>query len=212
MPSSWRGWRLFDPKLLHPVEHRSLERQQDLNLVHTRSRAGAGPDHARSTPCAGWSRAAGGRLPACSTRIAFPGKACIVCNPGGSGHGLATPLLEQIRQMNRRRLAEMDRQIEKLVCQVSGDRSAAHRAWRGPDRRRQLCADAGSAEPDAASNRSAGALSRPASRGSKASRATQTRSGASPRPATVSCAACWCSRRNTSWAASAPIPSCAAGD
>ncbi len=27
----------FDPKLLHPIEHRSLERQQDLNLIHTRS-------------------------------------------------------------------------------------------------------------------------------------------------------------------------------
>ena len=27
----------FDPELLHPIEHRGAERQQDLNLIHTRS-------------------------------------------------------------------------------------------------------------------------------------------------------------------------------
>ena len=36
----------FDPKLLHPIEHRSLERQQDLNLIHTRSVLVLGSDHA----------------------------------------------------------------------------------------------------------------------------------------------------------------------
>ena len=33
----------------------------------------------------------------------------------------------------------------------------------------------------------------------KASPASRTRSDASPKPATVICAACWCSRLNTSW-------------
>jgi len=64
-------------------------------------------------------------------------------------------------------------------------------------------------QPDAASNRSAGAFSRFAS--AQSNRALPTRNGVSPRPATVSYAACWCNRRNTSWDASVPIPSCGVG-
>src|ERR1035438_6368182 len=63
----------FDPKLLHPVEHRSLERQQDLNLVHTRSVL----VRARTmliNSVRGLVKSGGGRLPVCSS-AAFPGKA-----------------------------------------------------------------------------------------------------------------------------------------
>jgi len=60
----------FDPKLLHPIEHRNLERQQDLNLIHTRSVL----VRARTmlvNSARGLVTSAGGRLPACSSE-AFP--------------------------------------------------------------------------------------------------------------------------------------------
>ncbi len=56
----------YDPKLLSPLEHRSFERQLDLNLVHAR----ATPVRARTmivNALRGLIKSAGGRLPACST-------------------------------------------------------------------------------------------------------------------------------------------------
>lgn len=99
----------FDPKLLHPVEHRSLERQQDLNLVHTRSVL----VRARTmliNSVRGLVKSGGGRLPACSS-AAFPGKAREVIPEVLKM--ACEPLLEQIAQMNRG-IGEMDRQVEGL--------------------------------------------------------------------------------------------------
>jgi len=60
----------FDPKLLHPIEHRSLERQQDLNLVHTR-RVLVKARTMLVNSVRGLVKSAGGRLPSCSPEI-FP--------------------------------------------------------------------------------------------------------------------------------------------
>jgi transposase len=99
----------FDPKLLHPVEHRSLERQQDLNLVHTRSVL----VRARTmliNSVRGLVKSGGGRLPACSSG-AFPGKARVVLPE--ELKTACEPLLEQIVEMNRG-IGEMDRKIDGL--------------------------------------------------------------------------------------------------
>jgi transposase len=99
----------FDPKLLHPVEHRSLERQQDLNLVHTRSVL----VRARTmliNSVRGLVKSGGGRLPVCSS-AAFPGKAREAIQDVLKT--ACEPLLEQIAQMNRG-IGEMDRQIDGL--------------------------------------------------------------------------------------------------
>src|SRR5271155_468241 len=93
----------FDPKLLHPMEHRSPERQQDLNLIHTRSVL----VRARTmliNSARGLVKSAGQRLPACSS-AAFPGKARGVIPEVLKA--ACEPLLEQIAQMNRG-IGEMD--------------------------------------------------------------------------------------------------------
>jgi len=99
----------FDPKLLHPVQHRGLERQQDLNLIHTRSVL----VRARTmlvNSVRGLVKSAGGRLPACSS-AAFPEKArTFVPTELKTACG---PLLGQIAQINRT-IGEMDKQIEGL--------------------------------------------------------------------------------------------------
>jgi len=99
----------FDPKLLHPIEHRSLERQQDLNLVHTRSVL----VRARTmliNSARGLVKSGGGRLPACSSG-AFPGKARTALPE--ELKTACEPLLEQIAEMNRG-IGEMNRQIDGL--------------------------------------------------------------------------------------------------
>jgi transposase len=99
----------FDPKLLHPVEHRSWERQQDLNLIHTRSvlvRA-----RTMLINCArGLVKSAGERLPGCSSE-AFPQKAAAGVPPALKA--ACTPLLQQITQINQA-IAEMDKQVDQL--------------------------------------------------------------------------------------------------
>ena len=100
----------FDPKLLHPVEHRSLERQQDLNLVHTRSVL----VRARTmliNSVRGLVKSGGGRLPVCSS-AAFPGKAREAIQDVLKT--ACEPLLEQIAQMNRG-IGEMDRQMDRQI-------------------------------------------------------------------------------------------------
>src|SRR5882762_10207913 len=99
----------FDPKLLHPVEHRSLERQQDLNLVHTRSVL----VRARTmliNSVRGLVKSGGGRLPACSS-AAFPGKARTAIPE--ELKTACEPLLELIARMNEG-IGEMDRQVDGL--------------------------------------------------------------------------------------------------
>ena len=100
----------FDPKLLHPIEHRSLERQQDLNLIHTRSVL----VRARTmlvNSARGLVKSAGGRLPSCSSE-AFPEKVSVAVPR--ELKAACEPLLKQIAQMNRT-LAAMDKQIEGLA-------------------------------------------------------------------------------------------------
>jgi len=99
----------FDPRLLHPVEHRSLGRQQDLNLIHTRSVL----VRARTmlvNSVRGLVKSAGSRLPAACPE-AFPGKARTAMP--SELKTACEPLLGQIEQMNAT-LAAMDKQIENL--------------------------------------------------------------------------------------------------
>ena len=99
----------FDPELLHPIEHRSAERQQDLNLIHTRSVL----VRARTmliNSMRGLVKSTGGRLPACSSE-AFPEKVPAAMPPALKA--ACAPLLEQIAQMNQT-IAAMDKQIDGL--------------------------------------------------------------------------------------------------
>jgi transposase len=99
----------FDPELLHPIEHRSPERQQDLNLIHTRSVL----VRARTmliNSARGLVKSGGERLPACSAE-AFPEKAPAAVPPALKA--ACKPLLEQVRQMNQT-IAAMDTQIDGL--------------------------------------------------------------------------------------------------
>jgi transposase len=99
----------FDPKLLHAIEHRSAERQQDLNLIHTRSVL----VRARTmliNSARGLVKSAGGRLPACSSE-AFPEKVPAAVPPALKA--ACAPLLEQITQMNQT-IGAMDKQIDGL--------------------------------------------------------------------------------------------------
>ena len=99
----------FDPELLHPIEHRSAERQQDLNLIHTRSvlvRA-----RTMLINCTrGLVKSAGQRLPACSPE-SFPEKVPAAVPPALKA--ACTPLLEQVTQINQT-IALMDKQIDGL--------------------------------------------------------------------------------------------------
>jgi len=100
----------FDPKLLHPIEHRNLERQQDLNLIHTRSVL----VRARTmlvNSARGLVKSAGGRLPGCSPEV-FAEKASAAVPQ--ELKAACEPLLKQIAQMNRT-LEAMDKQIASLA-------------------------------------------------------------------------------------------------
>jgi transposase len=99
----------FDPKLLHGIEHRSLQRQQDLNLIHTRSVL----VRARTmliNSARGLVKSAGQRLPACSSE-AFPEKVPAAVPPALKA--ACAPLLKQIAQMNQT-IGVMDKQIDQL--------------------------------------------------------------------------------------------------
>ena len=100
----------FDPRLLSPIEHRSEQRQQDLNLIHARSTL----VRARTmivNVVRGLVKSAGGRLPSCSTesfaertRSAIPAPLSEVC----------LPLLKQIGLLTTQ-IDLMDKQIDKLA-------------------------------------------------------------------------------------------------
>jgi transposase len=98
-----------DPKLLSPIEHRSEERQLDLNLIKVRATL----VRARTmmiNAVRGLVKSAGGRLPGCSTecfheqvRPAIPASLVKVC----------VPLLAQIGTL-KQRIDELDKHIEQL--------------------------------------------------------------------------------------------------
>ena len=141
----------YDPKLLSPLEHRSPERQLDLNLIHARSTL----VRARTmivNALRGLVKSAGGRLPACST-ASLPARA-VGALPAPLV-GVATPLIEQIALLNAQ-IDGMDKQVEKLAAKypeipllrtVPGVGPIVAAAY-------VLTLDT----PDAASNRSAGAF------------------------------------------------------
>ena len=98
-----------DPTLLSPVRHRSLARQQDLNLIQARATL----VRARTmivNALRGLVKSEGGRLPACSTE-SLPRRVQVAIPP--SLTPVATPLVEQIARLNEQ-IAGMDQQIEKL--------------------------------------------------------------------------------------------------
>jgi transposase len=99
-----------DPKLLSPIEHRSEQRQQDLNLIHGRATL----VRARTmiiNVVRGLVKSAGGRLPSCSSEsfaerslAAIPPSLAVVC----------TPLRKQVRLLTAQ-IKLMDKQIDQLV-------------------------------------------------------------------------------------------------
>jgi len=100
----------FNPKLLSPLEHRSLARQQDLNLIQARAIL----VKARTmivNALRGLVKSAGGRLPACSAR-SLPTRAPAAVPPALAA--VAGPLIEQIARLNMQ-IDAMDEQIEKLA-------------------------------------------------------------------------------------------------
>jgi transposase len=98
-----------DPKLLSPLQHRSQERQLDLNLIRARSTL----VRARTmivNALRGLVKSAGGRLPACSTE-SLPTRAAAAIPPTLAE--VAIPLLEQIGTLTAH-IGGLDKQIEKL--------------------------------------------------------------------------------------------------
>ena len=193
----------FDPKLLHPIEHRSAERQQDLNLIHTRSVL----VRARTmliNSARGLVKSSGQRLPACSSE-AFPQKVPAAVPPALKA--ACTPLLEQITQMNQT-IAAMDKQIDQLDEKYP--EIAILRTVPGVGPVVAACYVLTLDSPQAmATNRQAGAYL--GLRPRQQSLVIPTRSARSPGWATRTCAVCWCSRHSTSWAVAGPTRNCAAG-
>jgi transposase len=140
-----------DPKLLSPVQHRSLERQQDLNLIQARAilvRARTMIANALR----GLAKSAGSRLPACSTE-SLPARVQSSIPPALKP--VAGPLLKQVALLNQQ-IAGMDEQIEKLANKYPEIRVLRTVPGVGP-----LVASAYVLtldRPEAASNRSAGAF------------------------------------------------------
>ncbi len=100
----------FNPRLLSPLQHRSLGRQQDLNLIQAR----AVLVKARTmivNALRGLVKSAGGRLPVCSTS-SLPNRAPSAVPPA-LAH-VANPLIEQIARLNAQ-IDAMDQQIEALA-------------------------------------------------------------------------------------------------
>lgn len=140
-----------DPKLLSPVRHRSVERQQDLNLIQARSTL----VRARTmivNALRGLVKSAGGRLPACSTE-SLPVRAKEAIPPALKKVSL--PLLQQIALLSRQ-IDAMDGQIESLAKRYPEIVVLRSTPGVGPvvAAAYVLTLD----RPDAASNRSAGAF------------------------------------------------------
>lgn len=140
-----------DPKLLSPVQHRSLERQQDLNLIQVRSTL-VRARTMMANALRGLVKSAGGRLPACSTE-SLPARAKVAIPPALKA--VALPLLQQIALLNRQ-IDALDRQIEKLAKKYPEIAVLRSAPGVGPvvAAAYVLTLD----RPDAAANRSAGAF------------------------------------------------------
>jgi transposase len=141
----------YDPRLLCPLEHRSQQRQLDLNLIHARSTL----VRARTmivNALRGLVKSAGGRLPACSTE-SLPARAADAIPPQLAV--VATPLIKQIGLLNAQ-IAGMDKQVEKLAVKYPEIGLLRSAPGVGPivAAAYVLTLD----RPDAASNRSAGAF------------------------------------------------------
>ena len=101
---------LSDPRLLSPLEHRSVERQRDLNLIRSRDVL----VRARTmlvNAVRGLTKSAGGRVPACSTdyfiehaKPALPAEL----------KRAAAPLLTEIESLTKQ-IHRLDGEIEKLT-------------------------------------------------------------------------------------------------
>jgi transposase len=99
-----------DPHLLSPIQHRSIERQRDLNLIRARDTL----VRARTmlvNAVRGLVKSAGGRLPKCSTD-SFAGHVSPLI-PAELQPATA-PLLEQITALSLQ-IGRLDQQIEKLA-------------------------------------------------------------------------------------------------
>jgi len=100
----------YDPKLLSPIEHRSEQRQQDLNLIHARATL----VRARTmiiNVVRGLVKSAGGRLPSCSTE-SFAERTPAAIPPPLTE--VVTPLVRQIGMLTAQ-IELMDKQIDQLV-------------------------------------------------------------------------------------------------
>jgi transposase len=140
-----------DPRLLSPIEHRSPERQLDLNLLHARSTL----VRARTmivNALRGLVKSAGGRLPACSTAALPVRAAALIPAPLVS---VSTPLLQQIAQLTAQ-IDSMEEQIDQLSRKYPEIAVLRTAPGVGPvvAAAYVLTLD----RPDAASNRSAGAF------------------------------------------------------
>lgn len=99
----------FDPKLLSPIEHRSEQRQQDLNLIHARATL----VRARTmiiNVVRGLVKSAGGRLPSCSTESCAERTRAAIPAPLKE---VSLPLLKQIGLLTVQ-IDLMDKQIDQL--------------------------------------------------------------------------------------------------
>jgi len=140
-----------DPKLLSPVQHRSPERQQDLNLIQVRSTL-VRARTMMANALRGLVKSAGSRLPGCSTE-SLPVRAKDSVPPALAA--AAAPLINQIAQLNQQ-IGALDRQIENLARKYSEIALLRTAPGVGPivAAAYVLTLD----RPDAASNRSAGAF------------------------------------------------------
>lgn len=99
-----------DPQLLSPIQHRSVERQRDLNLIHARDTL----VRARTmliNAVRGLVKSAGGRLPKCSTEY-FAVQ--VVAWLPTELKPATDPLLEQIAALTLQ-IRRLDQEIEKLA-------------------------------------------------------------------------------------------------
>ena len=110
MRRCWLRLAYSDPQLLSPIQHRSVERQRDLNLIHTRDTL----VRARTmlvNAVRGLVKSAGGRLPKCSTAYF-----AVHVSPSLPAElkPATAPLLEQIAALTLQ-IRRLDQQIEKLA-------------------------------------------------------------------------------------------------
>jgi len=101
----------FNPRLLSPLQHRSLARQQDLNLIQARAIL-VKTRTLIVNALRGLVKSAGGRLPACSTE-SLPNRAASAIPPTLAE--VALPLLQQVSLLNAQ-IAAMDQKIEELAA------------------------------------------------------------------------------------------------